>query len=149
MRGHPPPNWLSSIGAFCNVDPELFRWFTRYQAYPENDCYFGHPPLAMSRIFRFTFFTIVEMNPDGVPEQVIHTRRIAAAHKVRRYQAGRSRDIPSLKPGDSIVRNFYVLDSPHCVIEQEMAILTFEIGKTWMGEYTVTIAYPRIAGWIS
>ncbi|OKO98496.1 hypothetical protein PENSUB_9172 [Penicillium subrubescens] len=32
LRGHPSPNWISKIGAFCYADPELFRWFLRYRS---------------------------------------------------------------------------------------------------------------------
>lgn len=40
-----------------------------------------------------------------------------------------------LRAGDSIVRDFHVLDVQHAVIEQEITVSVFDIGKTWMGEY--------------
>jgi hypothetical protein len=61
LRGHPSPSWLASIGPFCYVDPELFRWFLRYRAAPGSDYYFDSAPTT-SKIFRFKFFTIGSKN---------------------------------------------------------------------------------------
>lgn len=132
LRGHPSPSWLSTIGAFCHVDPELFRWFLRYRAGPGSDNYFDSAPSIMSNIFRFKFFTIGSKNQRHLSSQEeVDALREKAANDLQRYQND-LRGNWALKPGDSIVRNFHVLDERHCVIEQEILFSIFDIGKTWM-----------------
>ena len=133
LRGHPSPSWLLSIGAFCYVDPELFRWFLRYRAEPRSDFYFDSAPSIMSSIFRFKFFTIGSNNYQYPSSQKkVDDLRSEAANDLLSYQKELRRH-RALQLGDSIVRNFYVLDEQHCVIEQEMVIAIFDVGKTWMG----------------
>jgi len=86
----------------------------------------------MSNIFRFKFFTIGSKNYRyrSSQEEVDGLRR-KAANDLQRYQT-ELRGNWALKPGDSIVRNFHVLDERHCVIEQEIVISIFDVGKTWM-----------------
>ncbi|VUC32065.1 unnamed protein product [Clonostachys rosea] len=132
LRGHPSPRWLSSIGAFCQVDPELFRWFLRYLAEPGSDHYFDSVPSLMSNIFRFKFFTIGSKNfRRHSSQQEVDILRERAAREFQRYQ-GELRKSWAMKPGDSIVRNFHVLDERDCVIEQEITVSIFDIGKTWI-----------------
>lgn len=134
LRGHPSPSWLSSIGAFCYVDPELFRWFLRYRAGPESDYYFDSAPSMMSNIFRFTFSTIGSKNYRyRSSQEEVDALRGKAANDFQRYQT-ELRGKWGLKLGDSVVRNFHVLDERHCVIEQEIMVSIFEVGKTWMGK---------------
>ena len=133
LRGHPSPSWLATIGAFCNVDPELFRWFLRYREEPGSDYYFGHSPSTMSNMFRFRFFTIGSKTGRYKSSQAeVDALRLKAANDLRRYQTD-LRGNWALKPGDSIMRNFRLLDERHCVIEQDIVIHIFDIGKTWMG----------------
>ena len=133
LRGHPSPNWLLTIGAFCYVDPELFRWFLRYRAEPRSDYYFDSAPSLMSSIFCFKFFTIGSNNyryPSS--QEQVDSLRAKAATDLLSYQTELRRS-GALQLGDSIVRNFHVLDEQHCVIEQEIVISVFDVGKTWMG----------------
>jgi hypothetical protein len=51
LRGHPAPGWPSSISAFFQVDPELFRWFLRCFTEPGSDHYFDSDSSLMSNIF--------------------------------------------------------------------------------------------------
>ncbi|KAF2807993.1 uncharacterized protein BDZ99DRAFT_535882 [Mytilinidion resinicola] len=133
LRGHPSQSWLSSIGAFCYVDPELFRWFLRYHAGPGSDYYFDSAPSLVSNIFRFKFFTIGSKNYRyRSSQEEVDALRGKAASDLQRYQT-ELRGNWALKPGDSTVRNFRVLDEWHCVIEQEIVISIFDVGKTWMG----------------
>ncbi|KAJ3497233.1 hypothetical protein NLG97_g2060 [Lecanicillium saksenae] len=131
LRGHPSPAWLRSIGAFCYVDPELFRWFLRYKESVGSDYYFDSAPSAMSNIYRFKFSTIgfqryfVRCSQEHV--DLIRKEASQAFEKYKRELLG-----GTLPTGSSIVRNFHALDERHCVIEQEMDISIFEIGKTWM-----------------
>lgn len=142
LRGHPSPEWLSSIGAFCYVDPELFRLFLRYRAGPGTDYYFDAAPAVMSNIFRFRFFTIGSRNyRHWSSQEEVDDLREKAALDFQRYQT-ELRGNWTLKQGDSIVRDFHVLDERHCVIEQEMVISIFDIGKTWMG---TTISTMKLA----
>ncbi|OBT70665.1 hypothetical protein VF21_10210, partial [Pseudogymnoascus sp. 05NY08] len=132
LRGHPSPDWLSSIGAFCYVDPELFRWFIRYRMGPGGDYHFDSATSVMSNIFRFKFYTIGAKNYWSRSLQTeVDVLRRKAASELQKYQT-ELRGNWSLKPGESIVRNFHVLDERHSVIEQEIVVSIFEIGKTWM-----------------
>lgn len=133
LRGHPSPSWLLSIGAFCYVDPELFRWFLRYRAEPASDYYFDSAPSIMSSIFCFKFFTIGSNTYRyRSSQEAVDTLRGKAANELLSYQ-NELRQKGVLQIGDSIVRNFHVLDERHCVIEQEIVISIFDVGKTWMG----------------
>lgn len=133
LRGHPSPNWLSSIGAFCYADPELFRWFIRYRGDSGSDHYFDAAPSVMSNIFRFKFFTIgAKTSRNQSSQKIVDNLREKAASEFQSYQND-LRGTWGLRTGDSIVRGFYVLDERHCVIEQEIVISIFDIGKTWMG----------------
>ncbi|KAJ5163160.1 uncharacterized protein N7500_004990 [Penicillium coprophilum] len=86
----------------------------------------------MSDIFRFKFFTIGSKNYRRRSSQSeVDALRGRAFNDLHRYQA-ELRGNWALKPGDSIVRNFHVLDERHCVIEQEIVISIFDVGKTWM-----------------
>lgn len=143
LRGHPSPSWLLSIGAFCYVDPELFRWFLRYRAEPGSDYYFESAPSIMSSIFCFKFFTIGSNNYRYRSSQKeVDALRGKAANDLLSYQTELRRH-GVLQLGDSIVRNFYVLDEQHCVIEQEIVISIFDIGKTWMGTISSLIVINR------
>jgi hypothetical protein len=93
----------------------------------------------MSNIFRFKFFTIGSKNYRCHSSQKeVDALRGRAVKDLQRYQA-ELRGNWALKPGDSIVRNFHVLDERHCVIEQEIVISIFNIGKTWMGMISTTV----------
>ncbi|TQV96763.1 corA-like mg2+ transporter protein domain-containing protein [Cordyceps javanica] len=132
LRGHLSPGWVRSIGAFCYVDPELFRWFLRYRESPGGDYYFDSAPSAMSNIFRFRFYTIgSKTDYYHCPQHVVDAMRAEASRDFESYKR-QLFDCVSLATGSSIVRNFHALDERHCVIEQEMDISIFEIGKTWM-----------------
>jgi hypothetical protein len=134
LRGHPSPNWISKIGAFCYADPELFRWFLRYRSEQGSDCYFDSAPSVMSNMFRFKFFTIGSRNRRyRSSQEEIDSLRAKTSSDLHRYRAA-LRGTWILDIGVSIVRDFHVLDERHCVIEQEIVISIFEIGKTWMGK---------------
>lgn len=95
----------------------------------------------MSNIFRFKFFTIGSKNQRHLSSQEeVDALREKAANDLQRYQND-LRGNWALKPGDSIMRNFHVLDERHCVIEQEILFSIFDIGKTWMG--MISDAYPK------
>lgn len=86
LRGHPSSGWLSSIGAFCHVDPELFRWFIRYRTAPGNDYYFDSAPSVMSNIFRFKFYTIGAKNYRSRSSQAeVDLLRRKAASELQKY----------------------------------------------------------------
>ena len=145
LRGHPSPEWLSSIGAFCYVDPELFRWFLRYRVELGSDYYFNSAPSIMSNIFRFKIFTIGSKNHRSRSSQKeVDVLRGKAADDFQNYQ-NKLKGNWDLKPGDSIVRNFHMLDERHCVIEQEITISIFDIGKTWMGMISSKTIIDRFA----
>lgn len=135
LRGHPSPEWVASIGAFCYVDPELFRQFLKYRAGPEENCYFHSAPPMMSHIFSCKYFTIGSKNKRyRSSQQEIDNLRATAANDMHKYRAD-LRGNWALKWGDSIVRDFHVLDERHCVIEQEIVVSILDVGKTWMGKY--------------
>lgn len=134
LRGHPTPNWISSLGAFCYIDPELFRWFLRYLDEPNADYYFGSTPSTMSNVFRFKFFTIGSTTRHySATQPALDAARNRAASDMRdyRHQIGLSW---TLRPGDSIVRDFHVVDVQHAIIVQEITVSIFNVGKTWMGK---------------
>ncbi|CAG7563219.1 unnamed protein product [Fusarium equiseti] len=146
LRGHPSPTWLSTIGAFCHVDPELFRLFLRHRDVPGGDYYFGASPSSMSDMFRFNFVTIGRKAcPYRSSQADMDRGRSIAANSLRRYQAD-LRGNWALKPGDSIVRNFHLLDEQHFVIEQEIVFHIFDVdagrdltqgkGFPWLGAGT-------------
>ncbi|KAJ6782046.1 hypothetical protein PWT90_03864 [Aphanocladium album] len=131
LRGHPSPQWLRTIGAFCCVDPELFRWFLRYKESVGSDYYFESAPSTMSSIYRFKFYTIgFQSNYGRYCQEHVDITRAEGSCDFENYKDELLGGI--LATGSSIVRNFYALDDRHCVIEQEMDISILKIGKTWM-----------------
>ncbi|KAJ5436050.1 hypothetical protein N7445_006935 [Penicillium cf. griseofulvum] len=100
----------------------------------------------MSSIFRFKFFTIGSKNYRCHSSQKeVDALRGRAVKDLQRYQA-ELRGNWALKPGDSIVRNFHVLDERHCVIEQEIVISIFNVGKTWMAIACTDAGYDIAEG---
>lgn len=135
LRGNPSAGWVRSIGAFCCVDPELFRWFLRYKESAGGDYYFDRAPSAMSNIFRFRFYTIGSKRDFcRFSQDDVDAMRAEANQRFEHYKRELLGGL-SLATGSSIVRSFRAIDERHCVIEQEMDISIFEIGKTWMGMY--------------
>lgn len=132
LRGHPSPDWVRSIGAFCYVDPELFRWFLRYRESANSDYYFDSAPSSMSNIYRLRFYTIVfQSDFSRCSQEQVDNLRAAAVRGFDDYKGELLGD-PFLPTGSSIVRNFHALDERHCIVEQELDISIFDIGKTWM-----------------
>lgn len=134
LRGHPSPEWISSVGAFCHVDPEFFRWFLRYRSFPDSDQFFSAAPTTFSEIFHLKFTTIgCKDARDRSNQNAVDRLRKQAANDMSIYRTLLKND-RDFKQGDSIVRDFHVLDEKHCVIDQEASVTILDVGKTWIGK---------------
>ncbi len=142
LRGHPSPEWISSIGAFCHVDPEFFRWFLRYRSIPDNDQFFSAAPTIFSNIICLKFTTIgCKDGRDRSSQNAVDRLRIQVANDMSKYRTSLMDD-RDFKRGDSIVRGFHVLDEKHCVIEQEASVTVLHVGKTWIGKPQIFLMLP-------
>jgi hypothetical protein len=134
FRGHPSPEWITTVGSFCRIDPEFFRWHLRFFSYRE---YFSSPslPSTFSNIIRLRFVTIScneKIKEDQSDQATVDALRARGEHELKEY---RHRVVNNgLRTGDSLVRDYYVLDEKYSSIEQEITISLNHVGKTWMGE---------------
>lgn len=133
FRGHPSPEWITVIGSFCKIDPEYFRWNLRFLNDRE---YFSSPslPSTFTNIIRLRFITIVcneKIKDDDSDQATVDTLREQGRHGMKEYRRVINY---GLGTGDSVVRDYYVLDEKYSSIEQEMTISLNPVGKTWISE---------------
>ena len=133
LRGYPSPEWIKSIGACCRIeDAEFFRWHLRFQCRQK---YCLSQPLfsTFSNIIRLKFITIGSRQTNGNKQETVDKLREKAAKAMKNYeQELKIGDM--VKAGDSIIRDYHVLDEQHVVIEQEMSICITKSGSNWTGK---------------
>jgi hypothetical protein len=133
LRGYPSPEWIKSIGACCRIeDAEFFRWHLRFKCRQE---YCLSQPLfsAFSNIIRLKFITIGSRNSNGNKQETVDKLRDKATKAMKSYESDlKIGDM--VRSGDSIVRDYYVLDEQHVVIEQEMSICITKSSNNWTGK---------------
>jgi hypothetical protein len=130
LRGYPSPEWIKYIGGCCRIsDLEFFRWNLRFQCRRD---WCLSPPLssASSKIIKLRFVTIGSRESSGKKQATVDELREKADRGMQSYDHD-LRIGSSIKKGDSIVRDYFVLDERHVVIEQEMVICINKVGNNW------------------
>ena len=136
LKGYPSPEWVKSIGGCCRVDPEFFRWQLRFRCRRE---YSSSPslPSAFENIVRLRFTTIGETNSNARNQSFVEKLREIGAEGLSKYK--HTLKVGSLvRKGDSIVRDYFVLDARHFIIEQEMSICVQPLENSWIGKFDLS-----------
>lgn len=142
LRGHSSSDWLSSVAAACNTDPEfinsnmLFRCRRTYFAYPSL-------PSAYDNMIRLRIATIGsrDVRFTQLSQSHLESVRLKAKKQMDAYR----HDLmlgSNAHLCDSIVRDFHVLDGQYFIVEQEIAICLHFSDEGWIGEQSC----PRHTG---
>jgi hypothetical protein len=140
LCGFPSRDWIKHVGSACRIeDYEFFRWNMRYQC--RRDYNFGPSlPSATTGIIKLRFTTIGDWG-SGSPNKnqaAVDKSRTDASNEMKIYekklQVGQH-----VSTGDSIVREYHVLDHRHFALEQEMLITATQVGDNWTGELSLYI----------
>jgi hypothetical protein len=133
LKGYPSPEWVKSIGGCCRIDPEFFRWQLRFRCRRE---YSFSPslPSTFENLVRLRFTTIGETNSNTRNQTLVEKLREIGAESLSKYK--HTLKVGSLvRKGDSIVRDYFVLDARHFIIEQEMSICVQPLENNWVGKF--------------
>ena len=126
LRGYPSPEWLCTLGATYDIDPDFFRRHLDFLDLSSDDVDGGGVsklPSSVTNIFQFSLPTV------GSFTGPIHARsgrmltdtRETVESSLQRY-LHRLRIGTGWKIGDSILRDYNVYALPHFSIEQKVTI---------------------------
>jgi hypothetical protein len=143
LRGHLSAEWIKTIGSFCRIDPEVFRWNLRFL---NRQDYFSFPslPSVSSNVVKLRFVTIGLRESMGSQSaqatvDILRAQGIEEMHRYQQYLMVNN----GIKKGDSIVRDYFVIDDKHFCIEQEITVSFNKLGKTWTGRTDQSISSFR------
>ncbi|KAL8903057.1 MAG: hypothetical protein Q9207_004189 [Kuettlingeria erythrocarpa] len=116
LNGYPSPEWLIGVGAILQIDPEFFKLHLRFRDWRD---YHASPslPSSLDQIIRLKICTVDELRREAIEAKRLYEHDLERAH--------------SCKRGDSIVREYHVLDEKHFVIEQDMSICLSQTDESW------------------
>lgn len=129
-------DWLSSIGAKYNVDPEYFCRHLDFRPADDNSNTFSLPALPSSSwdMIQLPIITIgakytakVSMNFDVIEGLRKKGREALAEHHHRITRLSSS----GMTAGDSMIRDYLVFDETHFAIEQRISIFMQRAGPTF------------------
>jgi hypothetical protein len=141
LSGYPSAEWISHIGSEYRIDPEFWHRHASYldtERPSQSETKFMLPSECNSIIHLPLVSIASHKIVDGVatPEIVARQRRESAlAMADYRY---RLRIGLKWKPGDSVVREFEILDEDHFIVEQTATICVTakdEKKTSWIGKY--------------
>jgi hypothetical protein len=132
LKGNPSPEWLTTVGSICQVEPEYLQRHLSFQS-PSN--YFSLPslPSCSENIIRLPFVTLCSREDKiGKSDQkAIDEMRVSGTKAMAIYTHRLKMDAAI---GDSIVRRYFVHDERHFSLEQEMTISLNQVSGNWIGE---------------
>jgi hypothetical protein len=132
LAGYPTPEWLTTIGSLIHVDPQHYE---RHLSFLSRQPYYTSPslPSTEQNIIFLRFITIGRRYSKGNTQEHIDRLRKHGAGEMEQYRhyLKLNRDV---KPGDSIVRRYSVLDDEHFSIEQDISVSLNFTGKQWVGK---------------
>ncbi len=132
LRGNPSPEWLTTVGSTCQVEPEYLQRHLNFRSPSE---YFSLPSLPSSseNIIRLPFITLCSREDKiGKSDQkVIDEMRVSGTKAMEIYT---HRLKMGTAVGDSIVRRYSVHDERHFSLEQEMTISLSQVSDHWIGK---------------
>lgn len=132
MAGYPTSEWLTTIGSLIQVDPQHYE---RHLSFLYRQSYYTSPslPSTEQNIIFLRFITLGRRYSKGNTQEHIDRLRKHGASEMEQYQhyLKLNREV---KPGDSIVRRYSVLDDEHFSIEQDISVSLNFTGKQWVGK---------------
>ena len=134
LRGYPSPEWLSALGTVFWIDPEFFKLRLRFRNSTE---YFSSPclPSSLEDIIRLRLITIgSRIEKRGTSRSAAVESLRSEGRKALRTYAHELIVKTGVRRGDSIVRDYHVLDEKTFILEQEVYICLSKVGKSWAGE---------------
>ncbi|TPX13843.1 uncharacterized protein E0L32_005787 [Thyridium curvatum] len=136
MQGHQPPECLTRLGAFFNIDPRFFNRHLEYFWHSRPLKLFPSPslPSASFGIIRLRLVTLGEHKETGKghTRSTVKTMRSMSELAMEEYLHDLTREY-MLQAGNSIVRAFNVHSTKYFSIEQEV---------------TVTVKSVPTGGWV-
>lgn len=131
LKGYPSSEWLLDVGALFQIDPEFFRLHLQFRNRKEYD---ASPPLpsSLEHIFRLKIYTVGSReDKQGLSRQdELDKLRSQASEAKRLYEHNLERAY-NCRRGDSIVRDYHVLDEKHFVVEQNMSVCLNRVAESW------------------
>lgn len=136
LRGYMTADWLNSIGAKYNVDPEYFCRHLDFRPADDNSNNFSLPALPSSswHLIQLPILTIGakytakgSMNFDIIEGLRRKGREVLAEHHHRITRLSSS----GMTGGDSMIRDYLVFDETHFAIEQRISICMQRAGPTF------------------
>ena len=135
LRGHPTPEWLSTVGAQFRVDPEYYRRHMDLNLSPGSTNRFTSPslPSVTSNFVTLRITTIGKRKPvHRSKDQSIDEARKAADRQMGEFLKD-SQDFNS-DVGTSLVRRFSIHDHHYFTIEQDISLCCSRVNDSWTGK---------------
>lgn len=133
LKGYPTAEWLNALGAKYRIDPEFYQrhlcfWsesgnnISRHNIAPRLPS--SHAQIVMLRITTIGVLTgrSNATQRASVQDQIDYLRRKTSKDMAAYISRLSSLDCPEIAPGDSVVREFVMLDLNHFAIEQIITI---------------------------
>lgn len=134
LRGYLPPHWIAELGSRYRVDPEFFYRHLDFFGPSTHRNMFGLPSLSSTNgnIIHICVNTILTDTATfaggygGLASRRSENRKKLSEYK-RRLQK-------SAGVGDSLVREYAVLNRQYSVIEQRVSVCVAQNGEGWIGK---------------
>lgn len=134
LQGFLSPQWIAEIGSKYRVDAEFIHRHLDFFASSVHRGCFSLPslPSTSNNIIHINVNTIIcdHHSPSILTSDLLDRRREAAEHMVRYKRQLQT----SARCGDSLVREYGVLNDQFSVIEQRISVCMCRNGDGWLGE---------------
>ena len=131
MKGYPSPEWLTSTGALLQIDPEFLRLHMRFREAKE----YSSSPSLPSSLENFVRLKVIAVGsregrkrPLGQIDMEHLREEVQKKQRLYRHYLLIGEDTYR---GDSIVREFQILDEKSFLLEQEMTICLSQTDGSW------------------
>jgi len=128
LRGFSTPDWITTVGSECYIDPDFFRAHLDFLSYTNT---FSVPTIpSAAKAFRLCVTSLgISTSPQDVQADWVWDSETMTSY----YQKGKQG--PGFPPGDSIVRRFSLFSHGRFAIEQDMSIsLARTSDDNWTGK---------------
>ncbi|KAH1982797.1 hypothetical protein KXW88_003989 [Aspergillus fumigatus] len=133
MRGHPSPEWLLTIGATYQVDPEFFRRHLDFRHGLRDHYSLPSLPSTLSTALTLRVATIgasVAKTKTDSEQDTIEILREENKLRLNEYRE-KLKSLTQMKLGDSIVRDLSIHDLQQFSIEQDISLYVGTCGAGW------------------
>ena len=135
LRGFMSPAWIAALGSKYGIDPEFFcRHLDFFASSVHRKC-FNLPSLASTNnnIIHVYVNTIISNRDSSLSDTDASNLRRAIPEQLSKYKRQLQN---SARYGDSLVREYSILDHEYSFIEQRISICITKNGDGWLGEYS-------------